>query len=749
MLHEKAKGIDGLLVLASFGENMRPIIRHYKIGDAESMAKDAKALSEEHGRNVYTPPVVMRPDLPKGAKGSEEDVIAVLGFVADFDHGKGAEYAKRCPIKPSYVLETSPNNAQCFCMFEKPALINNETDRARVKTLARQFTQACAEADPVGSDISHVWRIPELPNYPNEKKIKEGRDPNPFTVTVLEPFSGNFISESAIEQLQPVPKTNEEKKEKNTALEYKRIVDLIDLSEQGKNDLVSLIVNGAPKGARSEAVALLVWQLIELGYGTGDIFDLICRHPIGIGERYNGNKQRIQTEVLRLSSKKPEQKNEIQTKTPKLPFTFRNYKPEPEFGIPKRKWIFGNYLLAGYVTLLIAPPGVGKSTASLTMGISIATGINLFDTPVYEAGAVAFINNEDDDNEMQRRITAIRKYHKITDAELTDKLYIQTGDQQQLIIASRDPKTKEILPQHKDDLIRLCIENKIKVLFVDPFLETHEADENDNRQISEVAKMYREVAQKANCAVCLVHHTRKQQGQSSSGHAGNMDSGRGASSLVGVARVVITIESMSVADAKTYGIPEERRNLYLRIDEAKANLSLVSSQVKWYCRETVLLANGDNVGVLGVAHNLRTALADTKSVHENALLKKVTFDEAFLELRENGSLKREEFIKAMFESGIYLGDFTKARGTLQDRTEKALLGKGIVSKDMAIYMKKKKGHYIVYLEIYNADMPDHIRKSPANQTDSDIQEFLPPPAKIHPAIARKAAETLDAGLPPL
>lgn len=749
MLHKFAKGIDGLLILASFGENIPPIIRHYKAGDADAMAKDAIELSEQQGRNVYAPLAVMRPDLPKNAKGTEQDIIATLGFVADFDHGRGANYPSRCPVKPSYVLETSPSNAQCFFMFEKPLLINNETDRARVKNLVSQLTQSSLEADPIGADLSHVWRIPDLKNYPNVNKIRDGRDPNPFIVKVLEPFAEGFVSETAIQDLKPFVKPDSKEKDGNTKLEYKKTVNLNDLLKQGKQNLVSTIINGVSEGERSEAAASVVWQLLDLGYCTGDIYDLIVANPKGIGERYKGNKERIEAEILRLYNKRLQKKNESQAETPKLPFTLRSFKSELEFAIPRREWIFGNYLLKGYVTVLIAPAGVGKSTVSITWGLSIVTGKNLFDTPVHEAGAVAFINNEDDANEMQRRITAIKKFHTIADNELEDKLFIQTGDQQQLVIASRDPHTKKISPQHKDDLIRLCLENKIKVLFVDPFLETHEADENDNRQINEVAKMYREVAQKANCAVCLVHHTRKQQGQSSSGHAGNMDSGRGASSLVGVARVVVTIESMSTKDADKYGIPEEKRNLYLRVDEAKANLSLVSNQIKWYCRETVLLNNGDSVGVLRVAHNLRTALADSKSVHENVLLQKVKFDAAFIELREKGSVTRDVFIQAMFQSRTYLGDVTEARSTLQGRVAKALLDDGISAGNAVLYMKKKKGRYIVYLELDNADMPDHIRKISASQADQEIQEILPTSAEIHSAIAHKPSEILDAELPPL
>lgn len=156
-------------------------------------------------------------------------------------------------------------------------------------------------------------------------------------------------------------------------------------------------------------------------------------------------------------------------------------------------------------------------------GMSIATNRELFGIPVHESGAVGLINNEDDMHEMKRRIAGIKKSYSISKDDIGGRLFIQSGAVQKLTIAKRNPSTKALQAHHKDDLIAFCLENKIKALFIDPFLETHEADENDNRQINEVAGMYREVAQKADCAVCIIHHTRKQQGQSSEGHAGNMD----------------------------------------------------------------------------------------------------------------------------------------------------------------------------------------------------------------------------------
>lgn len=190
LLHKQANGLEGKFVLSSFGEGLKPIIQHFQIGDVDNMASSAIGLANQTGRNVHISPALMRSDLPSNLKGNESDVVAVLGYVADFDKGRGADYENRCPLKPSYVLETSPNNAQCFFLPDEPIIIKNDNDRAEAKDLAIKLTHNCDGADFGGVDISHVWRIAGLPNYPNQKKIAEGRSTTPFTVRIMEAFNG-------------------------------------------------------------------------------------------------------------------------------------------------------------------------------------------------------------------------------------------------------------------------------------------------------------------------------------------------------------------------------------------------------------------------------------------------------------------------------------------------------------------------------------------------------------------------------
>lgn len=729
-LHSMADGIDGKLVLASFGQNpetgktLSPKIQHFNIGDVDGMVKTALELAQEEHRNVYTPLAVMRPDLPAGQKGEEKDVVAALGLNADFDKGTGADYLNRCPVKPSYALETSPNNVQAIFFLDTPLPTVSEDDRRTAKTIAKQLTRACEGADSVGADLSHVWRIPGLPNYPNQKKVQEGRDPAPFEVTVKQPYQNERVS--PLKLLVALPSVTQEKEYVSADVEYIKTVDLKDLSPEMAFD----IEKGAPNGQRSELVYKVTCQLLDFGYGTGDIIDVIYAHPHGVGERFNGDKKRIEDDVLRMAGKKRQEADGQTTEEEenRKPFVVEPFEPFDVKELAQRSFIFGSYLIRKMLSLLIAPPGVGKSNLSLSMAVSVVTGKNILGIPVHERGNVAVINNEDDMDEMRRRLAGILQQHDIKQDELEGKLFLHSGETYPFQIAKYDAKAQALLEHHKCDLTNNLIENNVSLLIVDPFLETHEGNENDNREMSQVCTWYRKIAQQANCALLIVHHTRKEDGKSSGGHAGNQDSGRGASAISGVARVVFTLYNMDKDAAKKLGVPEKRKHEYIRLDDAKANLSKISGETKWFKRESVTIANGDSVGVL-----LPVQLEEKTDNHELELVAAVCKAPAFEEIRQrvDDDIPRGRFIKAMMDCGAYLGDTTKTRSTIESRMEKVLMDEGITHHGCTIKMIKKSGHYNVQIKLPEpettdiADLPDALKSIIGNRENSIVFGDMP------------------------
>jgi len=134
------------------------------------------------------------------------------------------------------------------------------------------------------------------------------------------------------------------------------------------------------------------------------------------------------------------------------------------------------------------------------------------------------------------------------------------------------------------DLIRGM---KIDVLIIDPVVNSHGLDENDNTQINALARAWSEIANDTGCSVVLIHHTRK------GAVAGDPDSGRGASALVHASRSTFTLTAATLADVEKLGIKDNERRQYIRLDDAKVNLSPTAEDARWFRLTSMPLGNGD------------------------------------------------------------------------------------------------------------------------------------------------------------
>ncbi|MGX1052650.1 hypothetical protein AB7M74_003602 [Bradyrhizobium japonicum] len=140
------------------------------------------------------------------------------------------------------------------------------------------------------------------------------------------------------------------------------------------------------------------------------------------------------------------------------------------------------------------------------------------------------------------------------------------------------------------------------MLIIDPFVSTHEVEENDNNKIQQVANQFTRIANEANASVELVHHINKASGDGK-GEV-TADSGRGAGALKDKARSVRAINTMSEKEAERADIDLTDRFSYFRVTNVKSNMSKRSGHADWYRIVSVDLGNGtkwssgDSVGVV-------------------------------------------------------------------------------------------------------------------------------------------------------
>jgi KaiC/GvpD/RAD55 family RecA-like ATPase len=268
------------------------------------------------------------------------------------------------------------------------------------------------------------------------------------------------------------------------------------------------------------------------------------------------------------------------------------YCPRDPATIPPRVWVVDHLLLAGTVTVLTAPGGSGKTTFTIGMALSIATGKTILDMTVSAQGNVWIWNLEDDLDELERSIGAARQFHGVSNSEVDGKLFVDSAlDGSELCTATESRDGMKLLEPVFDKISAEIKDKGIRVLIIDPFVSSHAVEENSNTKIDKIAKAWARVARATGCSIILVHHTSKAgAGEVSSASA------RGASALTSAARGVLVINKMAVDAARAVGVPDSDRWRYFSVQDDKHSRA-PAEEARWFEIVPVGLANGDSVGV--------------------------------------------------------------------------------------------------------------------------------------------------------
>ena len=264
----------------------------------------------------------------------------------------------------------------------------------------------------------------------------------------------------------------------------------------------------------------------------------------------------------------------------------------PPEKIPPLDWLFGHWILRDEVSFVVAPGGLGKSTFLVGTALSLVTGKNLFGKGLPSGPMRVWLwNLEDSIAMMTRSIQATAKIHGIYPSDLGDRLFLDSArDGSPLCTATRTRDGLVLRTPVHEALVAALRERKIDVLIVDPFVSSHEANENDNGEIDKVAKQWCRVAQDANCAVILCHHTSK----AGSAEVNTM-SARGAVAMTAAARIVLVLNPMTAAEAGRLGVDEDEHWRLVRVSMDKSNRAPLE-KADWFRKASVTLGPGDSAG---------------------------------------------------------------------------------------------------------------------------------------------------------
>ena len=299
-----------------------------------------------------------------------------------------------------------------------------------------------------------------------------------------------------------------------------------------------------------------------------------------------------------------------------------------------RAWLYGTQLIRGYVTVLVAPGGTGKSAYAMAVAISLAARRSFLFDHIFASVNVAYINLDDPMDELERRVAAVMIAHNIARQDLEGRLFLEDCDGHGLTLAApaKDENGFYVANPDEEALTKLIRDSGIGLIVCDPFAESHTLEENSNPQMIQAAAVWRRIARATNCAVLLVHHVRK-------GDTTGIDAARGAKAVTDSARVGLLMCTMSIAEAEEFGIQDDDRLSYVRLDDAKRNMA-AAAKARWFHLRSIRLGNtfdptypnGDQVGAIvpwqppadelatAPNHDLNTALDAIKAGPEPGVL---------------------------------------------------------------------------------------------------------------------------------
>jgi AAA domain len=262
-----------------------------------------------------------------------------------------------------------------------------------------------------------------------------------------------------------------------------------------------------------------------------------------------------------------------------------------EAALTPRPWVVPGYAMRGAVTVVAGMGSAGKSTLMVGWAIAAALGTTLGRFAPIRPSRVMLYNVEDDADEQRRRLSAGLRSAGAAPRDIAGKV-IRCGPNGVGTLIDRDLGTGQIvLTAGYQALEALIQQYRPDIAMLDPLVELHTAEENDNTALRLVVAHLRELAQKHRIAILLIHHTRK------GATAGDVDSIRGATSLIGAARAAYTVTPMSEGEAEELGISMATRRGFVRVDTVKGNYA-PAQEADWHELVEHELDNGEQVAAI-------------------------------------------------------------------------------------------------------------------------------------------------------
>ena len=520
-------------------------------------------------------------------------------------------------LEPTWILQTSRNSRQIGYRLSVPLTDYVAYDKVLGKL------KGLASVDKSGNGAVRYMRLPEgMNNKPKYGEVYQCH------LTHWKPDRAYTLQdlEKALVRHSDAPQTDSDGV-------VAPVDDAFANQERGDGygDLIATILS-AGEGLH-QAIIQIAWRRVKDGVNPGAIKEELVSYmnqvPVHMrDERWKARFKEIDRAINSAVVKVREMHGEeIEPTMIAKPFDVSSPIPRREFIEINGQKVYSR----GFMTLTGAAGGTGKSSLSIVEELSIVLGVDLFhpERKPLRGGAMTVwsMSLEDDEAEHRRRVWAAMCHYNIKPADLGDR-YIVTykADSPVRVVAAAGHGQIIVTPQ-VEQIKSIIREHNVAVLVADPFINTHEASENDNVQMNRVADAWRSIGQETGCAIGLTHHMRKSGGLNEA----SAEDLRGAVSLTAAARIVRVLSNPTVEEATSVlQIDPERRRFYFWVNPSgKPNIAPPVTSRVWYEMKGVELMNGDdgepgdNVGV-ATSFELPDAMDGVKASHVDELARTLT-----------------------------------------------------------------------------------------------------------------------------
>tara|TARA_Y100001954_G_scaffold4787_1_gene5214 strand:- start:56712 stop:57995 length:1284 start_codon:yes stop_codon:yes gene_type:complete len=351
--------------------------------------------------------------------------------------------------------------------------------------------------------------------------------------------------------------------------------------------------------------------------------------------------QDIAHEIARDNPRPVEKKSTCEIQQPHTVVTVDSLLASPA---KERVFIVDRLFPSDIAGILAAPGGLSKSFLLLILGVCVALARPFLGFAVPRSRSVLFCSAEDDIDEVQRRVHAIREAARLAGEKLDESLFHRigvidmVGDTEQIVLMEGN---NPIINTKAVDRIVQAANSlpDIGLVIIDPAARFRSGSEIDTPSATVFVKALEVIRKKTGASVIVAHHARK------GGTGDTADDIRGASALVDAARWAATLAHLPEKKArKDYGFDEVERKSLIRFRVVKANYSAPISDV-WLKR-----SEGGALHLTDAPTPLRFS---QKEIKENADYQRFTEGVCGL-LREQGPMTKRA-LRAYYGADKTLG----------------------------------------------------------------------------------------------